>query len=208
MGLRAWIYDRALLPLTTSWYREVLDRMPQGSRLLDIGIGTGGALANNASVVRDKELNVVGIDIDADYVRRARERLHQAGLSDLVTVELESVYDFVEDGFDGAYFSASFMILPDPVRALRHVSEQLGPHGRIFFTQTFHDRKSPVMEKVKPLLKTITTVEFGKVTYEEDFLATLAEAGVEVVEHRTLESKRNASYRLVVGQPITSEAAK
>lgn len=205
MGLRAWIYDRALLPVTTSWYREVLERMPRGSRLLDIGIGTGGALANNADLIIERDLHVVGIDIDEDYVKKARERMHEVGLSDRVHVELQSVYDYENEApFDGAYFAASFMILPDPIAALAHVSGLLKEHGHIFFTQTFQDKKSPLMEKIKPMLKVVTTVEFGQVTYEQDFLDTLEQAGVSVVEHKTLTAKRTQSYRLVVGEPIAA----
>lgn len=201
MGLRAWIYDQAMLPVTTSWYAEVLDRLAPGSRLLDIGIGTGGALANNADRILRGDLDVIGIDIDPDYVRKARERLHEVGLAEAVRVELQSVYDFEDGEFDAAYFAASFMLLPDPVGALEHVLEQLRPGGHVFFTQTFQDRKSPLMEKVKPMLKTVTTIDFGQVTYEDDFLATLARAGAEVVANETMKSNRSTSYRLIVAKP-------
>jgi len=50
--VRAWIYDRAILPLTASWYAEVLGRVPERARLLDVGIGTGGALVAHAELVR------------------------------------------------------------------------------------------------------------------------------------------------------------
>lgn len=202
MGLRAWIYDQAMLPVTTSWYAEVLDRLQPGARLLDIGIGTGGALANNAERVITSQIDVVGIDIDEDYVRKARERLHEAGLAEQVKVELQSVYDYESDGFDAAYFAASFMLLPDPVQALTHMLTQLKPGGRIFFTQTFQERPSPIMEKVKPMLKTVTTIDFGQVTYEDEFLQTLQDAGLEVIENTTMKANRSRSYRLIVAKPL------
>ena len=202
MGLRSWIYDQALLPVTTSWYARVLGHLEPGHRLLDIGIGTGGALANNADLIHSKKLDVVGIDIDAAYVRKARERLHDVGLADCVRVELLSVYDFEDGLFDAAYFAASFMLLPDPVKALEHVLTQLKPGGRVFFTQTFQDKKSPLMEKVKPVLKTVTTIDFGQVTYEADFLAQLKSAGAEVLENITMKSHRTSSYRLIIAKPI------
>jgi SAM-dependent methyltransferase len=111
------------------------------------------------------------------------------------------VYDYAGAGFDAAYFSASFMILPDPVGALEHVRTCLAPGGRVFFTQTFQDRPSPLVERMKPLLRTLTTVEFGQVTYEQDFLDTLRSARMRVVEHKTLTAKRSMSYRLVVAEP-------
>jgi hypothetical protein len=58
--MRGWIYDRLVAGMTTSWYREVLSRLPYGARVLDVGIGTGSALAGCAEVVRSKDLQVVG----------------------------------------------------------------------------------------------------------------------------------------------------
>jgi len=201
VAVRAWIYDRALLPLTSSWYREVLLRVPPGSRILDVGIGTGGALARNAGLLIERDLRVTGVDIDKEYVTRCRRRMARAGLRGRVETHLVSIYDFAEHGFDAAYFSASFMLMPDPERALRHVIGLLGPTGRVFFTQTFQERRSPLMEKMKPLLRTLTTVDFGEVTYEDDFLALLETTGMQITETDTLGSRRDWSYRLVVAEP-------
>jgi hypothetical protein len=57
------------------------------------------------------------------------------------------------------------------------------------------------MEKVKPMLKTVTTIDFGNVTYEADFLKTLSEVGVEVIENTKMKANRSRSYRLIVAKP-------
>ena len=44
--------------------------------------------------------------------------------------------------------------------------------GKIYFLLTLYDRKSSFnkfMEKVKPYLKYVSTIDFGKVTYKSDF---------------------------------------
>jgi tRNA A58 N-methylase Trm61 len=199
--LRGWIYDAALLPLTTRWYGEVLRRLPERTRLLDVGIGTGGALAANAELVRKMDLQVVGVDIDAHYVERAQQAMLRAGLADRVQVRLQSVTDHVEGPYGAVYFSASFMLMPDPAAVLRHVGGQLEPGGRVFFTQTFHDRPSPLMERIKPLLGRVTTIEFGRVTYEADFLQTVAAGGFKVVEMVTMQASGHRSYRLIAAIP-------
>ncbi len=199
--MRGFIYDKALLPLTSGWYAEVIRRLEPGARLLDVGIGTGGALAKNAAAVRQRSITVVGVDIDAAYVQRSERVLEEAGLSEHVQVHLQSIYDHEGGPYDAVYFSASFMLMPDPPAVLRHVASLLSDEGRIFFTQTFQDRPSPMMERAKPLLRKLTTIDFGTVTYEADFRSTLAEGDVRILELATLGQSGPRSYRLAVGVP-------
>ena len=52
------------------------------------------------------------------------------------------------------------------------ISEHLNKNGKIYFLLTLYDEKSQFnrfMEVVKPYLKYMTTVDFGKVTYKQDF---------------------------------------
>ncbi len=187
--------------MTATWYRAVLERLPVPCRLLDVGIGTGSALLQNAEVVVSKDLRVTGIDIDADYVERCRRKVARRGLGDRVVVRLESVYDHRGGPYDAVYFSGSFMLLPDPARALRHVRSLLVPGGSIYFTQTFEQQHSKVLEVLKPLLRLVTTIDFGRVTYEADFRTALAQGGIEVVETRTLTRGQRRSSVLVVTRP-------
>jgi ubiquinone/menaquinone biosynthesis C-methylase UbiE len=187
--------------LTSKWYRAVLERLPEGARLLDVGIGTGGALIKNKELVLAKKIQIVGVDIDRDYVKKCRGAVRQNALEDQVNVKLVSVYDFKQSGFDAAYFSASFMLMPDPEKALSHVCSLLSAGGLVYFTQTIEESRSPLVEKTKPLLKKLTTIDFGQVTYEEDFLNTVSEAGLEVVENTRLGGTKARSAKLFVGQP-------
>lgn len=200
-ALRVWIYDRFVAGLTTDWYREVIDRLPDGARVLDVGIGTGAALARCAHLVRAKGLSVVGLDIDADYLERCRTEMASAELAEQVSPLLASVYDHRGGPYDAVYFSASLMLLPDPVAALEHVSGLLAPRGRVFSTQTFHHRRSPLLERAKPLAHRVTTIHFGRVTYEDEFRATFADAGLELTELVTMRGSRRSSYRLAVARP-------
>ena len=199
--MRGLIYDVAILPLTSRWYAEVLARVPPGARILDVGIGTGSALARNAEIVRAKELRVVGVDIDRHYVSRCRKRVSSSGLDDRVDVRLESILDHRAGPYDAIYFSASFMLMPDPPRVLRHVAQLLAGEGRLYFTQTFQERRSAVLERTKPLLRMVTTIEFGRVTYEDDFRRTLEAGGVTLQEMLTLGRSGGRSYRLAVAVP-------
>ena len=201
--MRGWVYDRLIVGMTTDWYREVLGRLPTGARVLDVGIGTGAAMSRCAEIVREKDLTVVGLDIDADYVRRCRRELARAGLAERVEPRLASVYDHEGGPYDAVYFSASLMLLPDPAAAITHVAAQLAPGGRVFATQTFQRRRSRLMERAKPMIRHVTTIDFGRVTYEEDFRRTLAEGGTELLELTTLRDGRQRSHRLAVARPAS-----
>ncbi|OQR98443.1 hypothetical protein ACHHYP_08592 [Achlya hypogyna] len=194
--LRGKVYDLLIVQLTTGWYREVLGALPPKCRLLDVGIGTGQALINNSQLLRAKDIAVVGIDYDADYVDSCTSNIRRAGFEDRISVHYASVYDFVPSGmFDAVYFSASLMIMPDPVAALRHTARFLRASGRLYVTQTVQTRPSWLVQVGKPLLKFVTTVDFGAVTYEADLLRAFAAAGLRVETTRCLSGSSPTSVR-------------
>jgi len=198
---RAAIYDAAIVGMTGTWYRAVLDRLPPRCRLLDIGIGTGSALLANAALVVAKDLNVTGVDVDGAYVDRCNRGVAQRGLDDRIAARRESIYDHRDGPYDAAYFSASFMLLPDPPAALRHVRSLLMPGARLYFTQTFEHERSRAVEVLKPLLRVVTTIDFGRVTYEHDFRRALASGGVEIEAFEILHGGRRRSAVLAVAHP-------
>lgn len=185
----------------------MLERLPEGAAVLDVGIGTAGALLANAEQVERKRLRMTGIDIDADYIARAGERLRASSLRERVQAYRESVYDHAGGPYDAVYFSASFMLLPEPERALRHCCALLNTGGRLYFTQTIQESRSPWMEAVKPMLRRFTSIDFGRVIYADDFKAQIAAAGLELEEFTTLSRHGNRSSCLAVAVPPAPSGA-
>lgn len=205
------IYDVLILSMTERWYRAVLTRLAPGSVVLDVGIGTAGALLRCRDVVESRDLRIVGIDIDGSYVDAGRASAAEAGLSDRITIDVVDIYDGREavdelcravgaeadsagNLVDAVYFSGSFSLLPDPVKALRLASglvkkrgrrdhEYEGAAGRIYITQTYQKRTPFFLSYVKPLLKYATTIDFGRLVREDEVLRTFEESGLEVLEH-------------------------
>ncbi len=199
--MRSTIYNALIAKMTAGWYAAVIERLPTGASLLDVGVGTGRALLANRACLITKDIHVTGIDIDRTYVDTCKAAVNRAGIDTQVDVRLESVYHHVGGPYDAVYFSASFMLLPDPVAALNHVKGLLIPDGRLYFTQTFEHHRSGVMERIKPLLRHVTTIDFGQVTYEEDFLDTLECGHAKVIENAVIEERPNRSYKLIVAIP-------
>jgi ubiquinone/menaquinone biosynthesis C-methylase UbiE len=204
---RGWLYDRLIAGMTTGWYREVFSRLAPGTRLLDVGIGTGASLVRCADLVRERELSIVGLDVDADYLARCERALRRAGLDGVQTV-LESIYDHDGGPYDAVYFSASLMLLPDPAEAIRRVAALLSPGGTLYATQSFQLRRSRLAERAKPMMRHLTTIEFGRVTYEDEFRACLLAAGVELTELHTMRVTRHLAQRLAVARPATPPPAQ
>ncbi len=206
---KSYVYNIMILSMTEKWYRAVLDRMPNGSVILDVGIGTGGALLRCTDLLIKKDLKVVGIDIDGAYVEAGKKSIVNARMSDRISIDVVNVYEGKEkilqlakemgvtedsDGrfVDAVYFSGSFSLLPDPVKALLLVSEfvktkdSVEKSGNIFITQTYQRRTPFFLPYMKPLMKYATTIDFGQLVREEDILKTFKESGLDVVEHKVI----------------------
>lgn len=202
---RAAIYDAAIVRMTAAWYRAVLNRLPPQCRLLDIGVGTGSALLANADVVVAKDLRITGVDVDAGYIERCTRAVARSGLDGRIEARRQSIYDHRGGPYDAAYFSASFMLLPDPPAALQHVRALLAPGFRMYFTQTFEHERSRTVELFKPLLRLVTTIDFGRVTYERDFRRALSDGGVTLEELEILHASPRRSAVLAVAQAASGD---
>lgn len=182
------IYDVIIVHMTMKWYAAVIDRLPKGSSVLDVGIGTASALVANTEAVRNQALRFVGVDYDSAYIQRAKQVVEGAGLEKAVDLHCRSIFDagLTADlgadrkRFDAVYFSGSISLMPEPSRALKICSEMLAPGGRVYITQTFQKKNVPLGSIIKPLLKYITTVDFGQLCFEEDLQQILKGAGFKV----------------------------
>ncbi|CCW68619.1 unnamed protein product [Phytomonas sp. Hart1] len=212
---RALLYDFFIFSLTSHWYREVLLECPVGTRMLDVGIGTATSLIDNSHILFSKHISVVGVDYDLDYVKRAKINIAKNGnLQYVVRVKHANIHDFNADfseKFDVIYFSGSFMAIKNQTEALRHCTRMLrDPTSKaqdectIFFSQTFEKRTllgNYVTPFIKQFLKFLTTIDFGIVTYEDDFRDVLERAGIEILRFKTLKNSYIRSQAIVMAHP-------
>lgn len=155
----------------------------------------------NKAIIIKKDLRIDGVDYDLDYVKECELNISRRRLQKYITVSHQSILDYHGGPFDAIYFSASLMILPNPVQALNHVKNMLTANGKIYVTQTIQTNRSFLIECVKPLLKYISTIDFGSVTYEDDLLSAFKQANLTVQMNKAISgsSIRDArSFRLFV----------
>ena len=182
-----------------------------------MGIGNGIMLETFHPLIKSKGLRITGIDIDASYLKHCKELIRKHRLEDYIDVcqsPAESYAPEPQGGFDSVLFCMSFMLLRNPRLVLDRVKTWLKPGGEIVFTQALFKRRSRFVDLVKPKLKYLTTVDFGRATYERDFFDLLNENGLTVKEDRVLKGEwLNSQCRMIVAsfhdarpKPVSAES--
>lgn len=198
--LTSRIYSLLVSEVTDLCYSNCLAHFSTGSTVLDVGIGNGLMLERWHQLIERKRISLVGIDTDDRYLAACRERVARLGLTTQVIVNTASASKFKPDRhFDYILFSMSFMLLDRPWETLKKTRGWLTPSGQVVFVHTMFGRRSKLVEFFKPKLKYLTTVDFGRVIYEDEFRAKLAESGFVIVTDRALmRTSFGGEYRMII----------
>jgi SAM-dependent methyltransferase len=115
-------------PSNEPLFATVLDRLAvrRGTRLLDIGCGSGYA----AAMAAERGAHVTGIDITPELIAIARERLPGG---DFVTGGMDAL-PFDDGAFDAAVGFNAFQFADDPITAVREAARVLKPGGLLAAT--------------------------------------------------------------------------
>ncbi|HEY81890.1 MAG TPA: methyltransferase domain-containing protein [Dehalococcoidia bacterium] len=113
-----------------SRWREMLWGKVDGSRILEVGVGTG---KNFPYYPQDAE--ITAIDFSEKMLKRARAKAEKQK----VKVRLEQMdvqqLDFDDDSFDTVVGTFVFCSVPDPVRGLKEVRRVCRPGGRVLLLE-------------------------------------------------------------------------
>lgn len=123
------VQDIVLAPVTDKLIARI-DAQP-GQRVLDIGCGTGAISLQLASQVGPSG-RVLGIDISAPMLERARERAANDASADFVLADA-TVHAFDPASFDLLVSRFGVMFFADPVLSFRNLRAALRPKGRLVF---------------------------------------------------------------------------
>lgn len=111
-----------------------------GTRVLEVGVGTGLALPHYGS---DKR--VTGIDLSGDMLALARQRVERQGLANVeALLELDAeATGFPEGAFDIAVAMFVASVVPNPRRLMAELRRVVRPGGHILFVNHFIAERGP-----------------------------------------------------------------
>ena len=111
-----------------------------GTRVLEVGVGTGLALPHY-----NRNKRITGIDLSADMLARARDRVRQHRLTQvesLTEVDAEAT-GFPAGSFDIAVAMFVASVVPNPRRLLAEMRRVVRPGGHLLFVNHFAADRGP-----------------------------------------------------------------
>ena len=176
----------------------VLSGVGPGSRVLEVGVGTGYLTSFLANLVRPDGL-VVGYEIRPDYAAKAIKNLRKLGLDRYVVIKVGDARECLEK--PDRKFNAVFIDIPDPWNVYPKLSEVVTPSAPIL----------SFLPTVNQVLKALDHIE--KYSYAADvrvyevFLREY-EARREALRPRTLSIVHTGYilfFRLITPRPQVEE---
>ena len=156
-----WDEMRALnLPAATV-SQVLLALLPEGplGRLIDIGTGTGGALALLAPRITEG----LGIDASSAMLALARTRLARDGLTHCVVKRADMYRLPLSDGaFDLAILQMVLHYAEDPAEVLAEAARVLSPEGRLVIVDLARHRRRKTAERLAHRWPGFTDEEMGR----------------------------------------------
>ncbi len=138
---RRWapVYDHTFGRITRQGRRnavEVINTAQQG-RVLEVGVGTGLSLPDYA-----RHLEIVGIDLSPEMLKKARERVDSEELDNVTGLHEMDAADlrFPADSFDTVVAMFVMTVVPDPERVIRELARVTKPGGDVLLVNHFSQR--------------------------------------------------------------------
>ena len=129
------VYDATFGKLVTGGVKETVAVANRFSgRLLEAGVGTGLALPHYGP-----QLKVTGIDLSADMLKRARERvtkLKRQNIEALLEMDATQL-EFPDGHFDVCVAMYVLTVVPDPARVMQELARVTKPGGTIIVVNHF-----------------------------------------------------------------------
>lgn len=185
---------------TPNLFYYSIKKLEVNSRVLDFGCGNGICYSNQLvkDIIIKNNLKIQGIDIDKVYISKCLQRIKKENLESNINIQLQDVFKYkVEetDRFDYIILSESAPLLNEELlkNIVQHMIKYLlKENGKIIFINNLTDKYTPTMEKIKPLLKYVSMIDFGRILTKKEF------------SELSKELKLNVEFNLIAKMKIRS----
>jgi len=133
--LWAWFYDYTFGALVRQRQVKAVQtlRAKPGELVLDLGVGTGMTLPHYPKNVR-----IVGLDLSAGMLAKARRKVAEHGLSNVQLMQGDAMRPpFPDHCFDHILITHVISVVSDPANLLRQAKRLVRPGGRVVMLNHF-----------------------------------------------------------------------
>jgi phosphatidylethanolamine/phosphatidyl-N-methylethanolamine N-methyltransferase len=155
-----------------------------GSRILEVGVGTGISLPGYA-----KSSRITGVDISEDMLAKARSRVRQHGLDNVEDIRVDDAENlsFGDNSFDVVVAQYVVSACPHPTKALDEFARVCRPGGEIIITtrvSATHGIRETIEKGLMPITSRLGFRTDFPFTLYTDWVATRPD--VSLVESRPI----------------------
>jgi ubiquinone/menaquinone biosynthesis C-methylase UbiE len=181
-----WVSPAVVAALQLDLHDRLINLLPSGARLLDVGSG-GGQHAVQIARTRP-DLRVIGVDISTTMIKRSRALAQSAKVADKVSFDLGDAMDlrFDADSFDAVYCAGPLKQVPDKARVLQECYRVLRPGGKLLAMDV---NRGCSYEDVVAFADRTPLPKPGKTVLTNYFSAYVARQSIDLDEARALWSQ-------------------
>jgi len=182
---------------TPNLFYSVLKNIPDNSSILDFGCGSGICYKNKRimNLIEKKNLLVTGIDIDSFAIDEFKKNLKLSLSTDKINLMCGNILkEQFNKKFNYVIFSESAPLLKKCFisEVISHIKMNLlDSSGKVIFINNLVENPQFFVSFIKPKLKYITTLDFGRVLTIEEFnnlaVANKLKISFEILDSMTVE---------------------
>jgi len=155
-------------------YKNVLENLPDKSKILEVGIGNGACIEKNAELIKSRGFEIDGIDIDTEYLGVCNARIVSCDLTSQVTAKEQDLLKMDDTKkYDYIFFMESYPVIPVDIMKMMmdKCKTLLASNGKVIFVHNLVDKKNWLVNFIKPQIVHIpfVQVDFGRLTTHTEF---------------------------------------